>query len=112
MLCHKINKQLNISFCRINELSLQLKEDNSLSFSRYLYKTPETETEYYLLANKGTEGFLIPEMKRVDYFIIIKNYIDPEDLDSFIEGINKLPEVVVAVEVNPEKLKSKENLIF
>lgn len=81
-------------------------------FSRYLHQNPDADTEFYLLANKGTEGYLIPEMKKVDYFILIKNFIDKDDLNQLIEGINKLPEVVVAAEVDPEKLKSKENLIF
>ena len=70
------------------------------------------ETEYYLLANKGTEGYLIPEMKSVDYFILIKNFIDKDDLSYLLEGINKLQGVVVAAELNPGRLKSKENLIF
>ena len=113
MLCFKINKQLTVDFVRINELPLQLMPSGITGyFSRYHYQIPETETEFYLLANKGTEGYLIPEMKKVDYFILIRNYFDPEELEGFIEGINKIQEVVVAAEVNPEKLKSKENLIF
>lgn len=112
MLCFKINKQLNINFFRIDELSIQTKNSNPVYFSRYLHQINETETEFYLLSNKGTEGYLIPEMKKVDYFILIKNFIDKDDLNYIIEGINKLPEVVVAAEVEPERLKSKENLIF
>jgi len=113
MLCFKINKQLSIGFVRITELPLQLSASGeTVYFSRYHYQIPETETDFFLLANKGTEGYLIPEMKRVDYFILIKNYLDEEDMESFLDGINKIPEVVVAAEVNPEKLKSKENLIF
>lgn len=112
MLCFKINKRLNTNFFRIDELFLQLKGSNPVYFSRYLHQNPDADTEFYLLANKGTEGYLIPEMKQVDYFILIKNFIDKDDLNQLIEGINKLPEVVVAAEVDPEKLKSKENLIF
>ena len=111
MLCYKINKQLTTGFARIEELEIPSKDGFSF-FSRYQYTTPGTETDFFLLANRGTEGFLIPEMKRVDYFILIRNFIDDEDLNHLLEGLNKLPEIVVAVEVNPEKLKSKENLIF
>lgn len=55
---------------------------------------------------------MIPEMKNVDYFILIKNFIDQEDIDQLISGLNAIPEIVVAAEVDPAKLKSKENLIF
>jgi len=73
---------------------------------------PESETELYVLANKGTEGFLVPEMKKVDFLLLIQNYIHTEDLKEIINGLNKIPEVLVAMEVDPKKLKSKENLIF
>ena len=111
--CYKLNKQLNIQFDRIEELTLQFySEEYQVQFTRYHYYLPQSETDYYLLANKGTEGFLIPEMNNVDFFILIRNYIDNESLEQLIAGINKIPEVQVAVEVDPKKLKSKENLIF
>ncbi len=112
-LCFKINKQLNLQFYRIEELGLQFTgSDSPAYFSRYHYQKIQTETDFFLLANKGTEGLLIPEMKTVDFFIVIQNYISREDLDYFISGLKKIPEVQVAAEVDPKKLKSKENLIF
>jgi hypothetical protein len=51
-------------------------------------------------------------MKKVDFFLLIRNYIDDDDLKLIISKLNKVPEVLVAVEVDPKKLKSKENLIF
>ncbi|TZF82246.1 IPExxxVDY family protein [Pedobacter sp. BS3] len=112
-LCFKINKQLNIKFHRIDELSLQFaKGAEPVYFTRYYYQPEQSETEFYLLNNKGTEGYLIPEMKTADFFILILNYIDDEDFDTFMNGLAAIPEVVAAVEVDPKKLKSKENLIF
>lgn len=111
--CYKLNKQLNVQFDRIEELTLQFYSgDYQAQFTRYHYFLVQSETDYYLIANKGTEGFLIPEMNNVDFFILIRNYIDNESLEQLIAGINKIPEVQVAVEVDPKKLKSKENLIF
>jgi len=113
MFCYKINKQLGIDFSKINDLEMLFSADQELFyFSRYFYLSPESETEYYILANKGSEGFLVPEMRTVDFFLLIRNYIDQEDLKRIITGINKIPEVLVAAEVDPKKLKSKENLIF
>jgi hypothetical protein len=73
---------------------------------------PDSETELYILANKGTEGFLVPEMNKVDFFLLIRKYIDQDDFKGIINGLNKIQEVLVAAEVDPKKLKSKENLIF
>lgn len=111
--CYMLNKQLNREFYRMDELELQFShEEEPFYFSRYHYRDVQTENDFYLLANKGTEGFLIPEMKTVDYFMLIHNYFDDEDLQLLLASINRIPEVLVAAEVDPKKLKSKENLIF
>lgn len=111
--CFKINKQLSIDFCKISDLELPFNGGNQNNyFSRYYFLLPDIETEFYIVANKGSEGFLVPEMKKADFFILIRNYIDQDELKQFIMLINKIPEVLAALEVDPKKLKSKENLIF
>lgn len=111
--CFKLNKQLNREFYRIDELELQFNMDEEpFYFSRYYYQNKTTENEFYLLANRGSEGFLIPEMKTVDYFLLIYNFYDEEDLQQLLTQINRIPEVLVAAEVDPRKLKSRENLVF
>ena len=113
MFCYKINKQLDTDFSKITDLEMSFSNDEEIFyFSRYFHMTPESGTEFYVLANKGTEGFLVPEMKKADFFLLIRNYIDRDDLRAIIGRLNKIPEVLVAVEVDPKKLKSKENLIF
>lgn len=112
-LCFRINLELNVDFARISELSLDLNASREPAyFTRYYYQQPGQEASFFLISNKGTEGYLIPEMKSTDYFILVKNLIDEEDLDIFTDGLNRLPDVVVAVQVDPSRLKSKENLIF
>ena len=113
MFCYKINKQLGTDFSKITDLEMLFNDDEVFFyFSRYFYLMPDWETEFYILANKGTEGFLVPEMNKVDFFLLIRKYIDQDDLRGIINGLNKIQEVLVAAEVDPKKLKSKENLIF
>lgn len=111
--CYQINKHLDSRFQRIDELILSATPDRQPQyFSRYYFRSDNPETDYYLVANKGSEGFLVTEMKTVDFFIIVKNFIDDEDLEKLLSGLNRISEVQVAAEVDPKKLKSKENLIF
>jgi predicted methyltransferase len=51
-------------------------------------------------------------MREADYFILMKNYIDDDDLESLISALNKIPEIVAAVKIDPKKIKSRENLLF
>ena len=95
--CYKLNKQLNREFYRIEELELQFNIDEEpFYFSRYFYQDTNTENEFFLLANKGSEGFLIPEMKTVDYFLLIYNFFDEEDLQHLLlDAKRPLPKEVL-----------------
>lgn len=112
-LCHKINKSLEFDFEKIDdhEIYYNLDED-PLAFSRYHFFVEEGEMDYYLVNNRNSEGFLVPEMNKVDFFMIIQQFITKEDLDFILNRLNKLPDIQVAAQINPLKLKSKENLVM
>jgi len=113
VLCHKINKMLQFDFEKIGDHEVFFNIDESpLSFSKFYYFVEQGEVEYYFVNNRNPEGFLIPEMNKVDFFIIIHQYIDKDDLDFILTGLNKLPDIQVAAQINPQKLKSKENLVM
>jgi len=44
--------------------------------------------------------------------MIIHQYVDKEDLNFILTGLNKLPDIQVAAQINPAKLKSNQNLIM
>jgi hypothetical protein len=112
-ICYLINKFLSFNFIKIPDLTIDIFPDSGpVLFSRYHYNWEATETDFYFIANKGSEGYLIPEIKKADYFLLIKNYIDENDLDKLISALNKIPEVVAAVKIDPKKIKSRENLLF
>ena len=90
-----------------------MSNSTSLYFTKYSYISEHTGTEFYLIGNKGIEaGYLLPELRGSDYFLMIKEFIDDEDLKTIHKSLNSIPDIVVATEIDPEKLKSKENLVF
>lgn len=112
-LCHKINKALEFNFERIDDHEVYYNiDEDPLAFSKFFYFIEQGERELFLLSNRNSEGFLIPEMKKVDFFIVIRQYIDKDDLNYILTGLNKLAEIQVAAQIDPHKLKSKENLIL
>lgn len=113
ILCHKINNSLEFDFEKVDDHEVYYNiDDDPLSFSKFYYFVEQGEIEYYLVNNRNPEGFLIPEMNKVDYFIVIHQYIDKEDLNFILTRLNKLPDIQVAAQINPLKLKSKENLVM
>ncbi|MES2265509.1 MAG: IPExxxVDY family protein [Bacteroidota bacterium] len=112
-ICYHINKCLNFNFTRVDDLTLDTSVNSKpLLFSLYHFSWETTETDFYFIGNKGSEGYLVPEMREADYFIMIKNYIDDDDLDNVLSCLNKIPEIVAAVKIDPKKIKSRENLLF
>ncbi|WP_316810642.1 IPExxxVDY family protein [Pedobacter heparinus] len=113
VLCHKINTRLNFGFEKTDDHEVYFNIDEApLAFSKYYFFVEQGEIEYYIINNRNAEGFLIPEMNKVDFFMIIHQYIDKEDLNFILNGLNKLVDIQVAAQINPAKLRSKENLIM
>jgi len=111
--CHKINTTLNLNFEKIDDHEVFFNIDEPpRSFSKYYFCLEEGENEFFVVSNRNSEGFLIPEMNKADYFMIIQSYIDKEDLNYILAGLNKLPDIQVAAQIDPLKLKSKENLVM
>jgi hypothetical protein len=111
--CYLINKSLNFNFIRTDDLSVDIYQGaEPVLFSLFHYQWETTETDFYFIGNKGSDGYLVPEIKSADYFLMIRNYIDDDDLDNLITTINRIPEIVAAVKIDPKKIKSRENLLF
>ncbi|WP_199137734.1 IPExxxVDY family protein [Pedobacter sp. ASV12] len=113
ILCHKINNALEFEFEKIEDHEIFHQVDDApVAFSRYYFYVEQGEREYYVVNNRNSEGFLIPEMNKVDFFMIIHQYIDKEDLNFILTRLNKLPDIQVAAQIDPLKLKSRENLVM
>lgn len=137
-LCHFINKHTGLNFIfgkespidhngfikskSTEELDFHIiydltksknKNENKHHFQMYRCCCQNFNYEYYLLNNKSIEnGVLIPEASNFDYFMIIKHYIDEEDLSLLIDNLKSINNILIVKEIDPIVLKSKENLIF
>lgn len=127
-LAYLLNNNLNTHFSRAN-FSLDFeKNDNKASFSIYNYTNEKYDYEWYLISNsykeeKVNEGdtlalstetitYLIPEKKRVDYFIKIVGETNQELVSKTIDKIKTIGQVVTSYTIETDTLKSKEFLIF
>ena len=111
-LCHEINKKLNMEFKKEDDLEIIInKQKESSGFSLYSYIN-EDEHSFYLIGNKSLKGFLIPEQKQMDYFFMIKGNLFEDEKKDIAQMLKQIPMIMGTYELEPMKLKSKENLIF
>lgn len=112
-LCWCLNRFLNLGFIKDNN-DLEIVGDGLFEGSKhsmFSYYDEEDQNEYFLIANRDSQGFLLPEQKQADFVLLIKESL-PLDLDGFVKELRSLDLILTSFEIDVEKLKSKENLIF
>lgn len=110
-LVYAINKHLQVDFKKIDDLIMENNFGSELYFSLYHYKNLMGK-DFYIIGNKCKDGYLIPEMKETNFFLMLKNFYDKEDISYYTSKLKSLKDVQIIVNIDPYKLKSKENLIF
>lgn len=131
-LAYFINRELSILLEKNQkDIEIRVKEGDSC-FTRFIFDDEEQEITWNLIQNKGTVSsqqntaslfeetgldittsvFLIPELKKVDYFIKIENTGGDLALEELISKLLSIRQITTAYEIDHQKLKSKNNLIF
>jgi hypothetical protein len=133
-LAYFINKKLaiNLSKCQ-HEIQITIKEGET-SFSRFSYYDKEKSITWDLIQNKNeviqekkdnsknlfsnttlevlTKVYLIPEFKKVDYFLKIEHTEENVNILYIQNILNKIKSVSTVYKVDTKIIKSKNNLIF
>ena len=123
-----LNSTLNLQLRRFKH-DLDFNQRNC-SFPLYTFEDESAFTSWSMIANKyvftedvlagGSNlfpeetkiSYLIPEKKRVDYFIKVIGLKDNEELDAALSNINKINNIMASYAIDPYDLKSRDNLIF
>lgn len=110
--CHELNKHLPANLERQEDFKLQLEKKGSTGyFTIFQYRT-ENEEEYFLISNKGQNGYFIPTHKQVDYFLLIRNYNRYTNLDILLDNIKQSKLISSALQLEPETIKAAGNFLF
>lgn len=101
-----------MSLEREEDLVLKNEQEEEMYFPKYYFFIEESETDFYLLGNKGTDGYLIPEQKEIDFFMLIHNIPDKAAAAVLVKKIKPIEDVQGAFMLDARQLRSKENLLF
>ena len=110
-LCWELNKILNIDLIRTKDYDISKKNEKS-SFSFYEFIDESNYLEYFFISNRSKNGFLIPEQKKVDYFLMLRGNTSDAHTKEIIGKINGLSLVLTSFNIDPTQLKSIQNLLF
>lgn len=110
-ICWELNNSLKIALVRSSDYEINKKNEVS-SFSFYEFNDTINYLDFYLIANKSSKGYLISEQKTIDFFLLLKGNISNNQLNNFLTKVKNIEIVLTAFIINPENLKSKQNLLF
>ena len=116
-----------------NEVESQVKEGKT-SFARFTFEDKKNFINWDLVQNKNeielsenninqdlfsgfknkfsASTYLLPEYKKVDYFLKIENAENEIDINKVVSKINSIESVKMVYAIDSENIKSKNNLIF
>lgn len=107
-----MNKLFEIDLERVDDIDISFDSDKKGNFSLYRFNDEESYTTFHLLSNRCDSGYLIPELKQIDYFLQYWGPMSDQELSSFKDELREIPSVLVAIQIDPMELKSRNNLLF
>ena len=127
-MAYVLNQKMNTKFVRASySLDFENKNNNA-AFDIYEFINTKFSQSWFLISNQysnnieGTsKGFfqsneittyLIPEKKKVDFFLKLEGDFNYDYIARKIEEINSINQVITSYKIEPNTLKSKDFLIF
>ncbi|WPP50220.1 IPExxxVDY family protein [Catalinimonas niigatensis] len=113
-LAWSLNQILGLKLAKSEDLAINFIEGRSIIISNFTFTT--SHCTFRLLKNRAfsdhSNAFLLPELKNIDYFLLIKNESDTFELNTYVDRLPQIDIVQSFTSINVENLENKENLIF
>lgn len=106
-----LNEYLGLHFVKDeNYRSFHPKLNDFQEFSTFTY-TDAADKSYRLIANRCENGFLLEELKNIDFFMVLDRLESTtEDITGLVKQIRAIPFVATAFIVETNNLKGKRRL--
>ena len=109
-----INNALDLKLAKTDDYELEFISGTRLCISQYKCEKENGFTQ--LLKNKSFSHdtnslYLIPELKIIDYFLLIQDFTSEVDINDYIERLSGNGLIQNVVKLDIDKIKSKENLL-
>jgi len=81
-------------------------------FKQYYYKDELLKRAFYLIKNKTSGFYCLPEFNILDYLFIWLGEIQEDEMQHFHQQINTLNIVSSAIKINVDDIKNIENILI
>ncbi|MDR2011138.1 MAG: IPExxxVDY family protein [Bacteroidales bacterium] len=108
-----ISSYLEIEFMKCDNLTIidsQISVEQNFSVFESLANKENIQLK--LVSNRGDIGYLITELKNIDYFLLITKDEEKTLLNELFVKLKSLPDITGIFKLDTSNLKSKEKLLF
>jgi hypothetical protein len=108
-----VNKVLHKELSRVDDLVVTDPESRQqTSFARFDYPEELTRTVFHLLQNRQGSAYLMPELKEMDYLLMIKGSYYRTKQASILKKLRGIEQMQAAVFIIPATLRSRNHLVI
>ena len=127
-LAYLLNRNFGTSFYKSREDLKFEDQQKKACFSIFNYASTKYDYDWFLIANSSkrenqtesnellltseTKTYLIPEKKKVDFFIKISGDVEYSYVVEIVDKIKKIDQIITSYSIDKKTLKSKDFLIF
>lgn len=133
-LCWMINNHLGFNLEKSGEINIQTQEASSVQGNQTsMFSDEETESilpkdysvnpvyhfsyelfysKVYLLVNQGSLKWLVPDLKTMDYFLVIKGPMPALELKKILKELKNIPIISLAVEIGLQQIPATHKNYF
>jgi hypothetical protein len=112
-LCWALNNQLRAAFSKSKDMEMHEKNQaEQIKFPVFMFRDEEMLTDYRVIINKMDSKFLVPEFKQADYLLMVQGSIPFSEKSTILKKVKEVTFIQTAFEIDPHKIKSKENFVF
>ncbi|MFP4023960.1 MAG: IPExxxVDY family protein [Thiohalospira sp.] len=92
-----LNKQLGWKLIKGNDFKINHpKLKVQANYSMYHYLNDNDLYSYHLISNKSERGFLLPDLKNIDYILKISGEVNADVVDAIVQKIKKIDIIITA----------------
>lgn len=111
-LSYLLNKKLDFVFSKQQDLFITLKEKKEpANFSFYYYKDEDQVNSYWLIANRSEEYVLLPEIKQLDFLLVVEGEFKKSRKDQLLKAAGSIQNILTVYEINLLSIRNFENLL-
>lgn len=111
-LCWALNDRLRVNFSKEKDMEADEKNSGSSRFPVFSYRDEEMFTDYRVIINKKENKVLVPEFRQADYLLFVQGSLPSVEKNSILKKLKEITFVQTAFEINPVKIKSRDNFLF